>query len=182
MAFRVGQQRTIEDWLQEPYLDPNHWLVQLAEHLPWERIAETLCLVGCEVRKGPTGTSGAGECTALIDGCPRHSAGEGIPAPNPCPSYTRSQEWREGDVPGAHASSRADRTDSYTHGTRNCPESGSICGTERRQESAVSTRAARGLHQKGEAGRFRGIRYQGGAGHGTLWSCRCECGLPRERR
>jgi IS5 family transposase len=42
MSFRIGRQQTLEDWLQQPQLDPNHWLVRLADRLPWDRIAETL--------------------------------------------------------------------------------------------------------------------------------------------
>src|SRR5579862_542362 len=42
MAFRIGTQGTLEEWAQQLQLDRSHWLVRLADRLPWEQIAETL--------------------------------------------------------------------------------------------------------------------------------------------
>lgn len=42
MSFQVGHQATLDEWLQRPQLDRSHWLVRLADRLPWGEIAETL--------------------------------------------------------------------------------------------------------------------------------------------
>jgi transposase, IS5 family len=42
MSFRIGRQQTLQDWLLQPQLDRSHWLVRLADQLPWEQISRTL--------------------------------------------------------------------------------------------------------------------------------------------
>jgi IS5 family transposase len=42
MAFQIGRQGTLDEWAAQPQLDKTHWLVRLANSLPWEQIAETL--------------------------------------------------------------------------------------------------------------------------------------------